>query len=447
MKKAWTWSSTQLIILGFFGAIVIGTLLLCLPFATKSGEQASFIDALFTATTSVCVTGLVVVETASYWSLFGQIVILILIQCGGLGIISFTTALLLFFRKKVTLKDRILVEEAFNLSSLSGLIRFVKKVFLGTVIIEGIGAIITAFSFVPVYGWRKGLWFSVFHAISAFCNAGIDLLGADSLMPFKYDVSLNFVTMGLIVFGGLGFPVWFDIVQNMKQKKGVRRLSLHSKMVLTFTLGLLATSTLVIFLLERNNPLTLGKESVPHAIMMAAFQAVTLRTAGFLTMPQQNLTQAGAFFSILCMFVGGSPIGTAGGVKTTTIMVLVLTVGCLIRGKQETSVFGRTISAETIRKALGVVTISLGVIFMAIMLLLVFEKGTLIDLAYEVVSATATVGLSRNVTAGLGIIGKYIIVVCMFLGRIGPISLAIALGKQSKQKGKYRYPVEEIPVG
>ena len=426
---------------------MFGTLLLCLPFATKSGEPASFVDALFTATTSVCVTGLVVVETAGYWSLFGQIVILLLIQCGGLGIISFTTAMLLMFHRKVTLKDRILVEEAFNLNSLSGLLKFVKKVFWGTFIVEGIGAVFSAFSFVPVYGWAKGIWLSVFHAISAFCNAGIDLIGADSLMPFKNDLSLNLTTMGLIVMGGLGFPVWFDILHNMKQKRGMRRLSLHSKMVLSFTLILISTGTLIIFLLERNNPLTLGNESFPKAILLAAFQAVTLRTAGFLTIPQQNLTQAGAFFSILCMFVGGSPIGTAGGVKTTTIFVLVLTAWCLIRGKRDTTVFGRTISGETLRKALGVVTISIGVVFIAILLLLITEDGSLLDMAYEVVSATATVGLSRNITAGLSFAGKLIIIICMFLGRIGPISLAIALGRQAKQKGKISYPTEEVPVG
>lgn len=453
-KRAWKWSSTQLIIMGFLGAILIGTLLLCLPVASKSGQWTPFVDALFTAATSVCVTGLVVVETAGYFSLFGQVVILLLIQCGGLGIISFTTATLLLLRKKITLRDRILVEEAFNLNSLSGLLRFVKKVFAGTFLVEGIGAVLSAFTFVPLYGPVKGIWYSVFHAVSAFCNAGLDILGPDSLIPFRHDVLLNVTTMLLIIAGGLGFPVWWDLLRSAKQiikKRKVhnsfRMLSLHSKLALVVTFGLIIAGTIGIYLLEKENPGTIGGESLPHGLLMSAFQSVTLRTAGFCTIPQQNLTEAGAFFSILCMFVGGSPIGTAGGVKTTTMAVLVLTAWCLVRGRQETAVFGRTLSQDTIRKAMGVVLVSMVVILTAVMALLILEKGSLLDMAYEVISATATVGLSRNITPQLSDISKVIIVICMYLGRIGPISLAIALGRKVTQKGKYSYPVEEIPVG
>lgn len=455
MKRSWKCTPTQIILLGFFGAILTGTLLLCLPFATKSGQPAPFLDALFTATTSICVTGLVVVETAGYWSVFGQIVILLLIQCGGLGIISFTTATLLILRKKVTLRDRVLLEEAFNLNSLSGLLRFLKKVFAGTFIVEGFGAVVSAFSFVPVYGPLKGIWYSIFHSVSAFCNAGLDLLGPDSLMPFKYDVSLNLITMFLIVTGGLGFPVWWDLIKQAKMivtrrqsvRNSIRRLTLHSKLVLTFTLALLVIGAVGIYLLEKDNPGTLGAETVPNGILLSVFQSVTVRTAGFLTMPQQNLTPAGAFLSMLLMLIGGSPIGTAGGIKTTTMIVLILTSWCLVRGKEETSVFGRTLSQETIRKAFGVVTISISVVAVAILALLISEKGSLLDISYEVISATATVGLSRNVTPGLSAFGKIVIVICMYLGRTGPISLAIALGKKKSQKGNYSFPIEEIPVG
>lgn len=454
-KHAWRCTPTQLILLGFLGAILTGTLLLCLPFATASGEPASLIDALFTATTSVCVTGLVVVETAGYWSLFGKIVILILIQCGGLGIISFTTAALLILRKKITLRDRVVLEEAFNLNSLSGLLRFLQKVFAGTFLIEGLGAFFSAFTFVPAYGVAKGIWYSVFHSVSSFCNAGLDVLGADSLVPFRHNFLLNIVTMFLIVSGGLGFPVWWDIVRCLKEKiKGrktlrysIRRLNLHSKLALIVTAGLITVGTLGIFLLEKNNPGTLQGESVSHSLLMSAFQSVTVRTAGFFTIPQQNLTEAGAFFSILLMFIGGSPIGTAGGIKTTTAAVLILTAGCLIRGRQDTSVFGRTISQNTIRKVIGIVIISVGVIAAAIMALLIFEDGSFLDLSYEVISATATVGLSRNITFSLGSMGKLIIICCMYLGRTGPISLAIALGKKKEQKGNFSYPIEEFPVG
>lgn len=452
-KRAWT--TTQIILLGFFGAILTGTLLLCLPFATKSGQPAPFVDALFTATTSVCVTGLVVVETASYWSMFGKVVILLLIQCGGLGIIAFTTATLLLLRKKITLKDRMLLEEAFNLNSLSGLLRFLKKVFAGTFLIEGLGAFFSAFTFIPAYGLVKGIWYSVFHSVSAFCNAGLDVLGAESLIPYRHNVGLNITTMLLIIAGGLGFPVWWDMIRSAKLvikgkqrlRNALRKLSLHSKVVLFFTLFLIITGTLGIFLLERNNPRTLGGESLPNKLLMSAFQAVTLRTAGFCTLPQENLTNAGALLSMLNMFVGGSPIGTAGGIKTTTAAVLALTAWCLIRGKQDTVVYGRTLSQDTIRKALGVVTISIAAIGAALLGMLAFEKGNFLDLTYEVISATATVGLSRNVTAGLGVAGKLIIVCCMYLGRTGPISLVIALGKKKSEKGNVDYPIEEIPVG
>mgnify|MGYP000873107290 CR=1 FL=1 len=455
VNHVWRCTPTQLILLGFLGAILTGTFLLCLPFATRSGHSASFIDALFTATTSVCVTGLVVVETAGYWSLFGKIVILLLIQCGGLGIISFTTATLLVLGKKITLRDRVLLEEAFNLGNLSGLLRFLKKVFIGTFIVEGLGAFVCAFTFVPIYGPVKGIWFSVFHSVSAFCNAGIDLLGPDSLIPFRYNYIFNIVTMFLIVAGGLGFPVWWDLIKRVKEtirdkktfRYGLRKLSLHSKLVLIFTALLLVTGTIGIYLLEKDNPGTLAGETVPHGLMMSAFQTVTVRTAGFFTLPQQNLTQAGAFISMIHMFIGGSPIGTAGGIKTTTMAVLVITAWCLIRGRRETTVLGRTISRNTIRKAFGIVTVSLTIITTAIMIMIIFEKGSFLDMCYEVISATATVGLSRNITPSLGNIGKIVIVLCMYLGRTGPISLAIALGEKKEEKGNYSFPVEEFPVG
>ncbi|MEZ3427875.1 MAG: potassium transporter KtrB [Lachnospiraceae bacterium] len=454
-KKIWRCTPTQLILLGFLGAILVGTLLLCLPFATKSGRAAPFPDALFTATTSVCVTGLVVVETAGYWSIFGQIVILLLIQCGGLGIIAFTTAALLLLRKKITLRDRLLLEEAFNLSSLSGLLRFLKKVFAGTFLIEGIGMVLSAITLVPLYGPVKGIWYSLFHAVSAFCNAGMDLMGPSSLLAFDGNVLFNLTTMFLIVAGGLGFPVWWEIAESVKyvvkEKKrvrsGLRRLSLHSKLVLLFTAILIVGGALGIFLLERHNPATLQGKPLPKQALMSTFQSVTLRTAGFCTMPQENLTEAGAFFSMMCMFVGGSPIGTAGGIKTTTMAVLVLAVWCLIRGRQENTVFGRTLSQDTVRKALGVVAISMVAVGSALMAMLVLEKGNFLDMAYEVISATATVGLSRNVTGTLHTAGKLVIVLCMYLGRTGPISLAIALGKKRKSKGIYSFPEEDVPVG
>ena len=453
-KRSWKCSPTQVILLGFLAAIAVGTLLLCLPFATKSREPAPFMDALFTATTSVCVTGLTTVDIAGYFSLFGHIVILILMQCGGLGIITFTTAALLLLRKKITLRDRIVLEEAFELNHLNGLLRFVIKVFKGTFLVESIGVVLSAIAFVPVYG-PKGIWYALFHSVSSFCNAGMEILESDSLTAFSDHVLLNGTTMFLIVAGGLGFPVWWNIIDSLKcvikEKKplrnGLRKLSLHSKIVLSTTIGLILVGAAFYFFLEKDNPGTLGGKPLPQQLLMSVFQSVTMRTAGFYTFSQENLTDAGSFISIILNFIGGSPVGTAGGLKTTTTAVIALSAIALIRGRQETSIFCRTISPETIRKSLSVVSISIVMVSMAILALLIFEQGSFMDLAYEVISAITTIGLSRGVTPGLGVVGRIIIMICMYLGRTGPISLAIALGKKKDVRGAYSFPAEDIPVG
>lgn len=453
-KRLWKSSPAQVILLGFLIAIAVGTVLLCMPFATRSGKPTPFLDALFTATSSVCVTGLSTVDMAAHFNLFGHIVILILMQCGGLGIIAFTTASLLILRKTITLRDRVVLEEAFELHHLNGLIRFVIRVFKGTFLVEGIGVILCSFVFVPEFG-LKGIWYAVFHSVSAFCNAGVVLFRPDSMMAYQGNVLLNVITMFLIVAGGLGFPVWWNIIDSakyvIKEKKplrnGFRKLNLHSKIVLSATAGLIITGTVFFFLLERNNPGTLGGEPVPKQILMSAFQSVSMRTAGFYTFEQQNMTDASSFISILFNFIGGSPVGTAGGLKTTTVAVIALSAYSLIRGRNDTAIFFRTISPESIRKALSVVSISIAIVSVAVLSLLIFEKGSFLDLAYEVISAITTIGLSRGVTPGLGVVGKIIIMFCMYLGRTGPISLAIALGKKKDSRGMYSFPKEEVPVG
>lgn len=448
-------STTQLIALGFLAAIAVGTILLWLPLAAADGQAVTFSEALFTATTCVCVTGLVVVDTFARWSMFGQAVILCLIQIGGLGIISLTTGVMLVIGRKVTLKDRLLLEDAFNLNTLSGLVRFLKRVIKGTFLVEGLGALCGMFVFIPQFGAARGIWVSVFHAVSAFCNAGMDVIGADSLAGYVGNVPLNLITMALIVAGGIGFIVWWDILRVFRLLKnreiGLRRawgqLTLHTKIVLTVTAGMILSGFLVILCLEYTNPETLGRLPFGQKLLAALFQSVTLRTAGFATVPQAGLRQATALFCMLFMLIGGSPVGTAGGIKTTTVALLFIAAFSLIRGREEACVFGRSVSNKNIRKALAVTLISILASLTAFMAMLCVQPGDFMDIGYEVFSAVGTVGLSRNLTASLNLAGRLIIVLCMYLGRIGPISMAIAFGYKKGKKARVHYPAEEVTVG
>lgn len=448
------WSTTQVIAFSFLLALMTGTFLLCLPISTADGQTTSFIDAFFTATTSVCVTGLVTVNTFEHWSLFGQIVILILIQFGGLGIITFTTSFMLLIGKRVTLKGRMLIEDAFNLSTLSGLVRFLKKVLAGTLLVEAVGALGYMVVFVPQFGPR-GIWISIFNAVSAFCNAGMDIIGPNSLMDYSGNVWINLVTICLIIISGLGFIVWFDLLRvrrmirqgDIPWKCFFDKLHLHTKIVLTTTVVLLIGGTVLVFALEYNNPATIGEMSLGHKLMASFFQSVTTRTAGFATIAQDGLHQSTALVCIVLMFVGGSPVGTAGGVKTTTVALVFLTAVATVVGREQVTAYRRTIPLRTVRKAVAVALIFLGALFVAIILMSTVTTGSFMDIAYETASAIGTVGLSRNLTSTLTLAGKLIIITCMYLGRIGPLSLAIAFGYRQGKKTLVTYSKEDITVG
>ncbi len=417
-------------------------LLLMLPISSADGSWTNPVDALFTATTSVCVTGLVTVSTAAHWSIFGQIVILILIQFGGLGIVTFTTAIMIIASRRITLKDRLLIRDAYNLDSLSGLVNLTKRVLKGALIVEGIGAVFYMIVFIPKYG-PSGIFKSIFNSISAFCNAGLDLIGDTSLKEFSGNVIINIVTMLLIVAGGLGFPVWWDL---LKKKFRFKKYELHTKIVVTTTIGLILTGAILVFLFEFNNPGTIGDMPVGEKIQASFFQSVTTRTAGFYTVPQENLTNASSFVSIIFMFIGGSPSGTAGGVKTVTIVMIMLTAFAIVRGRDDTEAFGRKISESNIRKGLAVVVVSLTTLTFTIALLCITQKLDFLDMLYEAVSAIATVGLSRNVTGSLDTVGKLIITFAMYAGRIGPISLALFFNTTTRNNIRH-YPEEKIRVG
>lgn len=440
-KKKNSLTAAKFMVIGFALAIVIGSLLLWLPIASASGTSVSYIDALFTATTSLCVTGLVTVPTYCTWSLFGKVVILILIQLGGLGVITLSTILAIVLGKRISLHTRKLVQDSYNLEHMSGMVKVVIKVVEGTFLVEGLGALCYSFQFVPEFGLVKGIWYSVFHAVSAFCNAGIDIIGPDSLHRYVVNPWMNFTTMWIIVVSGLGFVVWWDLKKksSLLVKKEIRlyqfwrKLELHTKIVLVSTGVLLFGGATCIFLLEYNNPDTIGTLDFGKKVIASLFQSVTTRTAGFESISQGAFYDGTSVIHMILMMIGGSPMGTAGGIKTTTIAVLLLTSVSYFRGKKHTEVFDRRLPEENVRTAVVVVTTAMISLLVGILLMSITVSESLMDISYEVVSALATVGLTRGITPELNIAGKLIIVFAMYLGRIGPITLATAVTVRSRE--------------
>ena len=450
-KKKFSPSTTQIILLSFLMTILAGSLLLALPISSADGEAVPYIDALFMATTSTCVTGLVTLPTVTTWSVFGQIVILILIQIGGLGIITIMSGLMLLLNKEMGIGDRLLIQDAFNLNTMSGLAKFVKNVLLGTLIIEGIGALLYMAVFVPEFG-VKGIWISIFNSVSAFCNAGIDIIAENSLCDYSTNLLINVVTSVLIILGGLGYIVWWDVIRvtgspSQKNHRIFRHLTLHSKIAITVTAGLIFVGAILIFIFEYSNPLTIGEMSLFDKIQTSFFQSVTTRTAGFATVPQENLTNASAAVSLILMMIGGSPVGTAGGMKTVTVAVLFCSAFATIKNKSRATMFGRRISNDSVKKAVAVSVAFLTICVASTVLLMATSNASPLDAVYETVSATATVGLSRNLTATLNTFGKIIIIITMYFGRVGPISLAVALGSKNESQNVISEPTEDISIG
>ena len=444
MKKAFRLTTTQIIMLSFLGMILLGSLLLALPVSAANGVPVPYLDALFTATTATCVTGLVTLPTFSTWSIFGQVVILVLIQVGGLGVITVISAFMLLLQKRVGIGERLLLQDAFNLNTLSGIVRFVKRVLFGTFLVELLGAVFYMTVFVPQFGAR-GVWISVFTAVSAFCNAGIDIIGPNSLCDYATNPMVNLVTSALIILSGIGYIVWWDVLR--VGRKGFRSLTLHSKIAISTTLILIFGGGLLIFLLEYGNPLTIGELSLFDKLQVSLFQSITTRTAGFATVPQENLTNASSVLCLLLMFIGGSPVGTAGGIKTVTVAVLAVSALATIQNKNDVTLFHRTISRQAVNKAVAVTAMSFAILFGSTLLLCAVTDASALDIVYETVSATATVGLTRNLTPYLSSAGKAVIIATMYLGRVGPISLALALNSSKKQRNLIKNPTEDISVG
>lgn len=429
-------SPAQIIVLGFLGIILFGAFLLMLPMSSAEGESTSFIDSVFTATSAVCVTGLVVLDTGSYWSSFGKFVILSLIQVGGLGFMTITTFGAIIVGKKIGIKNRILIKESLGQEKIQGIVNLTKNIFLGTIIIELIGALLLSTQFIPIFGIRDGIVKSIFHSISAFCNAGFDIMGNfASLTAFYSNTIINVTIMMLIIFGGLGFTVIFDCMTNRKLK----RLSLHSKLALTVTAILLIFGTLVILWLEYSNPETIGDMSMANKLKVSAFQAVSPRTAGFNTIDLSKLTDSSKFFTLILMFIGGSPASTAGGVKTTTVAVLILTMVAFVRNK-DVEVYGRRINYSIVNKAMTIIVIAFFIITLGAMFISIANPELeFMDILFEVVSAFGTVGLTLGITTKLTGISKFILILTMFAGRVGALTIVMALAGRDK-KIDYQLP-------
>ena len=398
-KKRFNLSPAQIMVLGFALTILIGALLLNLPMASKDNNNVGFINALFTSTSSVCVTGLVVVDTGTHWTLFGKIVIISLIQIGGLGFMAMATLISIILGKKIYLRERILIQESLNQHDLSGVVRLTKNILIGTFIIEGIGAIILSFVFIPEEGLYRGIGYSLFHAISAFCNAGFDLMGNyTSLTKYVDNATISLTISALIVLGGLGFPVIFDVLR----KKKFSKFNLHSKIVLTVSASLIIVGFIVFFAIEYSNPKTLGNLSMKGKILAAIFQSITPRTAGFNTLDLASLKDSSNFFTIILMFIGGSPASTAGGVKTTTLGIILFTVLTLVKGRDDVEAFKKRISYSYVNKALSIILVGLSLVIIVSMVLSLTEsKFGFLQIMYEVVSAFGTVGLTLGVTPSL----------------------------------------------
>lgn len=427
--------------LSFLFVILFGAVLLNMPEASISGERIGFVNALFTASSATCVTGLIVVNTASYFSVMGKAVILVLIQIGGMGTMVLFSLIAMLFNFKIGLKERILIKEQLNQDTLTGLVKLTKSVIKISLFIELVGAIVLSIRFIPIYGMEKGIAFSVFHSISAFCNAGFDIIG-NSLMSYPTDLILNLTISILIILGGLGFTVFRDILR----KKSIRHTSLHTKMVLIVTSILLVIGTILFYLIENEG--TLANYVGTEKWLISFFQSTISRTAGFNSVDMASVHYSTAVILMILMFIGGSPASTAGGLKTTTFGVILATTISVCKGERDVVFLKRTIPRDTVSKAIAIAVIYLGAVIIATLLITIVEvdKFNLLDVLFESISAFATVGISRGITPELSTASKIIITVSMYLGRVGPATLAVAIMK-SRKTILYKYAEGDIVVG
>ena len=437
----------RLIVLVFLFIILLGAGLLCLPAASRSGEATPFLTSLFTATSATCVTGLIRVDTGTHWAMFGQVVILLLIQVGGLGFM--TIACLFFFalRRKIGLRERMVLAQALGSDSYSGIVSLVRNILRGTAAVEGAGALILFFRFLPEFGFGKALWYGVFHSISAFCNAGFDVLAdtdvGGSLCRYATDPVVNFTIMALIIIGGLGFAVWGDIRHNRR----FSRMSVYTRLVIIITTVLIFGGAGIFAALEWNNPGTLGGLTPPQKLMAALFQSVTLRTAGFATFDQNALSDVSKAVADFLMLIGGSSGSTAGGVKTVTMGLVVLSAVSTMRGRRQVTVFRRSISQQDISNAVSVALLVLGLSLFGAAVLTVCDRCSFLNAIYETTSALCTVGLTTGITGTLCAASKLILIVFMFFGRVGIMTIGVGFMMGDRARERVQYAETKVMIG
>ena len=439
-------TQTQSITLGFLLVILCGTLLLMLPVSAKNGQTTPFLSCLFTATSATCVTGLVVVDTFQHWTVFGQSVILVLIQIGGLGFVTIGIIFAILLRRKISLKQRGILMSSMNVEHVGGIVRLARKSFIGVLVIEGTGAVLLAIRFVPQFGLERGIYYSIFHSISAFCNGGFDLMGYEgaysSLTSYSNDWLVNLTIAMLIIIGGLGFWVWNDLT---KQKWHFKKYQLHTKIVLASTAALLVGGTALFYLFEKNH--LMQDMSGSETFLTAFFSSVTARTAGFNTVDTAQLSNASKFLTDFLMFIGGSPGSTAGGIKTVTLVVLGVYVWSNLRGQNQCNIFRRRIDDESIKKASNVLCVYLVLIAASLLAICALQPDLPVsDTIFEIFSAIGTVGMSTGVTRDLCTASRIIIIVLMFCGRLGGLSFAMTF-TESKKKVPVRLPAEKLMIG
>lgn len=436
------------IIVSFLVVILVGGILLMLPISSREGAFTPLADAMFTATSATCVTGLVVYDTYLYWSPFGQTVILALIQIGGLGLVTMATSFNILIGRRMGLRSMDLVKESINTDSFDQVKQLVKTIIIGTFLVESVGALLLSFTFVPRFGFQEGMAVSVFTAISAFCNAGFDLMGRYGAYSSLTTEVTNWAVLGpvclLIILGGLGFVVWEDLLRYRKR----HTLGLHTRIVLVMTGLLLAVGTVGFLVFDWGNPETMGPLSIPGKMGAAFFQSVTCRTAGFNTVDLQALTDQSKILSIILMFIGAAPAGTGGGIKVTAIAVLVMTIYCVMRGNDDTVISGHTVDRKAVYKSLALLVLALCLVALSSFVMhFGTDQGTpVIDVVFEEVSAFATVGLSAGVTERLGQATRLVLMLNMFLGRVGPISLITSLAMRPP-KPREVLPTARIIIG
>lgn len=439
-------SPTRIIALSFALVILIGTILLSLPAATKSGQETSVFDALFTSVSATCVIGVSPFDTYTHWTMFGQIVIMILFQIGGLGIMSFMSLFSIFLHKKIGLQERLLLVQTSGNIRLNGVVKLLKRIFIGTFLFEGIGAVILAIAFYSEMGLGKSIYYGIFHSISAFCNAGFDLMGFrepfSSMSHYETNPLICFTLMALVILGGLGFFVWSDVIKN---KFKFSRYSLHSKIILYSALILILGGWFFYYIFEMNG--NLYNLSYPEKIMSALFMSVSTRTAGFNAMDINALSEAGMLLTMCLMFIGAGVGSTSGGIKTTTIAILLAAVMAFAKGKKDVVIFKRRVDNETIRHAASILIVYMMAVLISTMLICFTDGIRLEDALFETISAVSTVGYSRVGIQNMSIIAKMVMMILMYGGRIGFMSLLMVFWEKDKGEAPIEHPTEEIMIG